>query len=102
MVFILKLAIISLKLIYTNYWAKLANFIGIFRLLFFKFDHFLPRKYFYRATFESCDLEIGHLAAVIEEYWCNYQHSFFCNFSYNNVHTLRTVSLGGYPTDLGL
>jgi hypothetical protein len=28
------------------------------------FGKFLGCKYFYRATFESCGLEIGHLAAV--------------------------------------
>ncbi len=28
---------------------------------------FLGRRYFYRATFESYGLEIGHLAAVITE-----------------------------------
>jgi hypothetical protein len=31
------------------------------------FSQFLGRRYFYRTTFKSYSLEIGHLAAVITE-----------------------------------
>ncbi len=40
---------------------------------------FLGRRYFYRATFESYGLEIGHLAAVITEvrvWWSVYEIDF--------------------------
>ena len=67
-----KIKLLEEKLMYKTYWAIFANFTGI--LLKLGRHHeiwplsrpqiFLGRKYFYRATFELCGLEISHLAAV--------------------------------------
>jgi hypothetical protein len=62
-----------------NYWA---SFVASFTGILFKLGRyyeirplsrrliFLGRKYFYRASFEFCGLEKGHLAAVVLNVLC--------------------------------
>jgi hypothetical protein len=88
----------------------LANFTGIFVELV-RFYEIWPisrpliipgRKYFYKAIFESCGLEIGHLAAVY--FWArqtrHVPYRMYCtipNFLHVLYRCIGHVTAGGKP-----